>query len=81
MQVICIGINYAIEGSGMGRMTLQARFDSHCVSKACRSDLWLDQNPTRWILYSGVKRLGREANHMLPSRAEVNNSFDWASNL
>ena len=81
MLVICIGINYVIEGSGIGRMTLQARFDSQCVSKACRSNLWLIQNPTRWVLYPRVKQAGREANNLLPSSACVINSLYWASIL
>jgi hypothetical protein len=46
---------------------------------ASRTALWPTQPPTQWVpgaLFQGVKRQGREADHLTPSSAEVKECVD-----
>jgi len=49
---------------------------------ASRSALGPAQHPTQWVLgflYVGVKRPGREADHLHPPSAEIKNAWSYTS--
>ena len=44
--------------------------------------VWSTQNPTQWVLGTlNIKSPRKEAEHLLPSRAEVKNKWCYTSNL
>jgi hypothetical protein len=52
------------------------------LTTASRTALWPTQPPIQWVsgaISLGIKRPGREADHLPPSSAEVNNTWSYTS--